>query len=60
MKIKVQYQNEPGDEYRTTYYTEVDGKQFVLAPLALGGERTEQEVLSTARKLFGENVEVEW
>lgn len=40
--------------------TYVDGKNFLLAPSALGGEFTTKEVEKKAKEFFGDDVIINW
>ena len=60
MKIKVQsYDDSEEDCRRETYYTVVDGREHVLAGCALGSYYTFLEIQENARRLFGEDVEID-
>lgn len=60
MKIKVQsYDDSEEDCRRETFYTVVDGKEYLLAPCALpSSEYTFREIEEKARELFGADVEI--
>ena len=59
MKITVtSYADSDEDCRRDTYVTVVNGKEYLLAPCALAGFDTYDEIEQRARNLFGENVEV--
>jgi len=61
MKIKITYLDASEEDCRRTdYVTYVNGKEFCLAASALGKEFTEREVERNARKLFGDDVEIEY
>lgn len=60
MQIKVlSYDDSEEDCRRETYYTVVDGKEVLLAPCALGSYYTFLEIQANARKLFGDDVELD-
>lgn len=45
---------------RSDYCCKVDGKEYILAASALGGEWTAKEVEEKARKLFGADVVIRY
>ena len=45
---------------RTDYVTCVDGKEYLLAPCALGNKFTTKKVEENARKFFGDDVIINW
>lgn len=45
---------------RDSYFTEVNGKRHYLASCSLGSRWTVQEIILEARKLFGQDVEIDW
>lgn len=61
MEIKIAYldASEP-DCLRYDIVTFVDGKEFLLAGDALGGEFTKKEIEINAKKFFGDDVIVNW
>jgi len=61
MKITVNsYDDSDDDCRRDTFYTVVDGKEYCLAPCALGTYRNWLEIQEEAKRLFGEDVEIEF
>lgn len=61
MKIKVKsYDDSEEDCRRTTYYTTHEGKEILLAPCALGSMFTMTEIVDSAQRHFGMNVEIDW
>jgi len=59
MKIKVYTVDASEDDCRRyDFCCRVDGKEYLLAGSALGGEYTRREVEENARKLFGADVQV--
>jgi len=54
------YDDSEPDCKRDTYVTMVDGKEYCLAACALGGEDTYREIEELARKLFGDDVEIDY
>lgn len=61
MKIIVtSYDDSEPDCKRDTFVTMVDGKEYVLAPCALGSYYTHLEIVERAKSLFGKDVEIEY
>ncbi len=61
MKITVtHYWDGDDDCNRYTYVTNVDGKEILLAACVLSGGLAEANIEKRARKLFGDDVEIEY
>jgi hypothetical protein len=54
------YDDSEEDCKRETYYTVVDGKEYLLAPCSLGSYYTYLEILAEIDKLFGKDVDIVW
>lgn len=61
MKIIIDSEDDSEEDCkRDTYFTVVEGKRYTLAPCALGSYYTYLEIVATAKKLFGDDVELSW
>ncbi len=61
MKITIErYWDGDDDCDRYTYFTNIDGREHILAACALSGGLAESKIDERARELFGADVEIRW